>query len=1198
MRSMLQINGFTADYLCLVALLTAVFIFCSREQDNPVISDDGDYKYSVNWNGLDTDTAEILKPYSITIEDTGKDKYYRFEVITEPPVLFKAESDQKNNTRLVFLKPFSGKLSVVATRPNLKKDIYEIDIIVDNPYRITGDTVVGRNVPAKLHISRNDSETIDSTLTVIWDVSSGLLDTISITDRFSLRYENSDTIEVNATICNENGNYQLTPFMVRFEGEAPMIESAFLRDSLRMGEAPVIDIDFSDDDTGAIFFTVFATAHNRLLTSSPQSATGNRVTIICDVPISDTIPTSLSIIARDQSGLISIPKIITDQKILYTIPEVEFMSTSDTVIFQYGDSLQFVASGEADSFLWVIDDSAMIKGTKRNSIELSPIMDTLWHKICVTGINYSFVKGNTDTLVYKAKISKYVLEEVKPIPSEIRIMKWYSWEVRVVDALKRVLGSDSVRYIWSYPEGFRDSLNEDSSALYLFFEDSVRSFSIEVKAIVGNDSSSMDSTLSLIRNVKTRIYQPECYFEIEKDSTLKLNDSVDFRVTVRSPDPDNARIDSVFYKVIQPDTTISESMSADELWGYRFRDKGVHYLIAWAIDSYGVISNYDTLKIEVITEKPVFNPGTIKKTVYARDSVRLTAILDLHPHEISKYFWYLDNDTIFDMETDSNFIEKVFEDTGTFIIKVNCINVLDEYAVKPQVFQVTVLSNNPVIKEVIKPDIVYINETYTFRVIAEDVGKNKGIAQYLYSHDGENYTPMTDSTLNLSYSTSGWKRIYFKVIDSLNLQSQSYLDSVLVRSAIPVIDSVSVQYPEDSLYVNDSFNLVVHASDTNGTVNQVFVSWDGDNKAEDSCTLTPPVKESTTSFGYRFDTSSAGERTIRVWVIDNDNQSSLIYDKKVYVSKGSPVISGFSPGEVWVNDTNKLALKTTDANGSIVKRWVDWDADGAWDDSSTVTDTFINFWDTIYGDTIIVVNTSVMDNDSIVTSKTCSILVKMGRPVLSGANFGDSIQWKPAATDIDLDTMFYIKKGLDVPIIVNATDSNGRIVEFYWELDTNGNIAGPTTLPVWIANSLQGNVARNIRVWGKDDDSINAIPLTFVVFPDEPPPEPDISFERLDSLQIKLVWRYEDTKDRQNTQYAITLGTSATNCTDTLVGFSKGTSSYFTKIGEFYSYTFKPADKGYSTTFYFMVIARDERNSISKSGEKGLMVVYPGSPGE
>ena len=73
--------------------------------------------------------------------------------------------------------------------------------------------------------------------------------------------------------------------------------------------------------------------------------------------------------------------------------------------------------------------------------------------------------------------------------------------------------------------------------------------------------------------------------------------------------------------------------------------------------------------------------------------------------------------------------------------------------------------------------------------------------------------------------------------------------------------------------------------------------------------------------------------------------------------------------------TQKLALKTTDANGSIVKRWVDWNADGAWDDSSTVTDTFIYFWDTTFGDKIIVVNTSVMDNDSIVTSKTCSILV-------------------------------------------------------------------------------------------------------------------------------------------------------------------------------------------------------------------------------
>jgi len=1193
MRNTLQITRFKIGYLCLTALLAALFIVCNQVYDNPVSSKyPGEYNCSIEWGELDTGTIEILKSYSVTVKDTGKDKYYQFDLITEPPVLFKHESDQKNSIRLVFLEPFSGKLSVVATRPNLKKDFYGRNISVINPYTISGDTVAGKNVPAKLQVRRTDLLKIDSSLTVIWHISSVPFDTASVSDHFFLNHDGHDTINVNATIYSEDGSYKLKPFMVRFQGEAPVIESVFLRDLLRLGEEPVIEVDFSDDDTGMVSFTVYSNAQKQFLTSTAQSATGKHITIICDVPISDTTPTSLSVLATDKNGLVSLPKIIADQKILYTIPEVEFMSASDTVYFQYGESPHFMASGEADSFLWVIDDGAMIKGTKENTIELSPIKDTLWHKICLTGVNYSFINGNTDTLIYKAKVSKYILEEVNPFPSEIRIRKWYSWEVRTIDALKRVINSDSIRYVWTYPEGFRDSLNEDSSALYLFFEDSVRSFSIEVKAIVGNDSSSMDSTLSLIRNVKTRIYQPECYFEIEKDSTLKLNDSVDFRVTVRSPDPDNARIDSVFYKVIQPDTTISESMSADELWGYRFRDKGVHYLIAWAIDSYGVISNYDTLKIEVITEKPVFNPGTIKKTVYAGDTVRLTASLDPHPHQISRYFWYLDNDTVIDLETETNFIEKVFPDTGFFTIKVNCVNVLGEYAVKPQTLYINVLPNNPTIKNVIHPETVFINDTCTFRVVAEDVGKNKGIVLYLYSDKGVDYYQIDHNILNMVYDKPGWKYIYFKAMDSLYQYSQPYFDSVLVRAGDPVIDSISVLHSEKSLYVNDSFFLVVYASDTNGTVNQVFVSWDGNGTAEDSCTLISPAKACSVSFNHRFDTSSAGERTIRVWVIDDDKRT-MYYDKKVYVDKGTPVINGFSSPEVWVNDINKLSLNSTD-NGSIIKRWVDWNNNGVWDDSSTVTDTFSFSWDTTFGEKLVTVNTMVMDDDLIITSKICSVLVKMGRPVLSGANFGDSIQWKKGATETALDTMFYVARSEYTPIMINATDVNGKYMEFYWDMDANNIIDdGPTASSKLVVRYLQKNVARTMRVWGKDDDSIKSIPLTFVVFPDEPPPEPQTSFEKLDSLQVKLSWMNEDAKDKQNTQYAILLGSKPDECTDTLIGFTRGTSPLFVKEDEWYSYTFRPIDKGYSTTFYFLVIAKDERNIISKSfGGRGTTVLY------
>lgn len=1200
MRSIRYNIRFKTGYLCLTALLAAVFIFCNQDYDNPVSSKyDGYYRCYVNWNGLDTDSVEILKSYSITVIDTGKDKYHQFEVITEPPILFKSELDQKKNIKLVFLEPFSGKLSVVATRPNLIKDSYRVNVSIISPYIISGDTVVGRNVPANVYIKRIDSKNIDTAMTLVWDISSVSFDTAPITDLFTLQYDDSDNVKVNATIYNKNGSYKLAPFTVRFQGEAPVIESAFLRDSLRMGEEPVIDVDFSDDDTGTIFFTVYATAHKQFLTSTPQSVTGNRTTIVCDVAVSDTAATSLSIVATDQNGLVSVPKIITDLNVTYIIPEVEFMSTSDTVFFKYGDNPRFIASGEADSFLWVIDNGALTKGTKENSLQTGSIMDTLWHTITLTGINHSFIEGNTATLVYKARITKYALEEVTPFPSEIRTGRWYSWEVRTVDALKREIGSDSVRYLWTYPQGCKDSLNEDNSSLYLFFEDSVKSFSVEVMAIVGNDSSSMDTTVLLIGQVKTRVFQPQCFFDYEKDSTLKLNDSVGFNVTVQSPDPDG-KIDTVFYKVISPDTSIIEAMGADELWGYRFRDKGVHYLIAWAVDSYGVKSNFDTLKIGVTTDKPVFNPEILKMTVYTKDTVVLTASIDPHPHKISKYFWYLDSDTVIDSETDTNFIEKVFQDTGTYTIKVNCVNVVDDYVAKPLIITVTVCSNNPVIKNVIHPDTVFINDSCKFSVIAEDVGKNAGIVLYAYSFDRNNFYPMKESRFDTVYSTAGWKRIYFQVIDDLNLRSQPYPDSVLVRSAIPVIDSVNIEYSEDFLkvndtfYVNDIFNLNVFASDTNGVVEKVFVSWDDDDIEMDSIIFSSPEKVLWAGFSHMFDTNSVGKRTLKVWAFDDDKQKSVVLNKEIYVFKGAPVIEGFSPKELWVNDSNTITLKSTDPNGVIIRLWVDWGSTGVWDNSSLLEGvSFPFFRDTTFGDKHIIFNTKVMDNDFLVTTKLCSILVKMGRPVISGENFGDSIQWVKATTT-GLDTMFYIQKFVGVPIMIKATDDNGTIKEIYWDLDADGTINEVTNSPKWVNNSLQKNYPRQMRVWGKDDDSINAIPLTFVVFPDEPPPVPDVASEKLNNSEIKILWRNEDAKDGQGTKYAIVLGNSSTTCTDTLVDFNKGNSSHFTKNGEWYSYTFKPTDKGYNTTFSFLVIAKDDRNSISESMEgRGTTVLYP-----
>ncbi len=1122
MRKISQITLVTTVFLCLTASMAALFLHCNQTYDNPVSSKyEGDYKCTVNWNGLNEKPHEILKSYTFTISDTGKDKYYKFEVTTEPAISFKSESDKQNRVKISFLEPFTGKLTVVAIRPNLEKDYYGTSVSVINPYVISGDTMVGKNVPAALFISRVDSEKPDTHFSVIWDTSSVPFDTASVLDKVNLGYGSRNSVKINAIIFTEAGSYKIGPFTVRFEGEAPEIGYVRLIDSLRMGEFPQIEVQFTDDDTGMVFFSVYASAHNKLLTSSPFSATGGNTVIICDVAVSDTAVTSLSIVATDKNGLASIPKTIPDLHVQYTIPEVEFLNTSDTVYFKHGDSPRFIASGVADSFLWVIDDNVLVMGTKENSVKLNPIMDTLWHTISLTGVNYTFVKGNTDKITYKAKISKYTLEEVKPFPSEIRIRKWFSWEVRTLDALKRNVNSDSVRYVWSYPQSCRDSMNEDGSSLYLFFEDSVKSSQIEVMAIVGSDSSFMDTTVPLFREVTTRKYKPKCVFDLQNDSTVKFNDSVSFKVTMKFTDPDGGLIDTVFYKVVSPVVAFTEKRNANDVWGYRFREKGSHYLITWAADSYNVKSDYDTLKIDVITDKPVFNPGTVKKTVYAKDSVRLIATIDTHPHIIRKYFWYLDEDSIVDQETDNNFIDKVFEETGTYKIRVDCVNILNDSAAKPLEITVTVSPNNPVIKKVSYSKPVYINDKCTLTVKAEDYGKNKGIVQYQYSTDAVTFYPMSDSTLDTVFNTPGKKLLYFKVMDNLNLLSDVYCDSVEVRRGIPVIDSVNVKYSGDSLYVKDAFKLKISASDTNGTVSSVFISWNGDTIAEDSVIFIEAAKACTASFGHQFDTNQSGERNVKVWTVDDDNQRSVFYDKKILVSKGAPVVKEVSPAVAWVVKPTKFSIKATDPNSDSVKiKEIKFEPNGPW--IMFTTDTVSYAFDTFAaGQKKIWVR--VTDDDFISTTSEHIILVNMGRPVVGKSNDNENlkIRWFAGTPDTMIYTYSFNEHISNIS--VNAYDINGgKCSQYKWTIFFGGTIQAKTTDTNILQTFIEKHTYARMSVTVLDDDGIPSFPYDFFVFPDEAPPEPTTFQNTISGDSVVLMWgKKVDSYDSMETKVQI-----------------------------------------------------------------------------
>jgi hypothetical protein len=180
---------------------------------------------------------------------------------------------------------------------------------------------------------------------------------------------------------------------------------------------------------------------------------------------------------------------------------------------------------------------------------------------------------------------------------------------------------------------------------------------------------------------------------------------------------------------------------------------------------------------------------------------------------------------------------------------------------------------------------------------------------------------------------------------------------------------------------------------------------------------------------------------------------------------------------------------------------------------------------------------------------------------------------------------------------VNSYDTNGvnqQPVRFYW----NDNQGWTDTTTIDSASYqfrlADINHATRFTIGAKDDDSL-LTQKDFWVIADSAPPAPSATFMEPGNAQVQIKFKNLDVIDDSLTNFAIVLGSSANNLSDTLVNFTQAKASTFVKASGWFTYTFDPsATKGYTTDFYFMVIARDSRGSISRSnGGLGMLVSYP-----
>ncbi len=444
---------------------------------------------------------------------------------------------------------------------------------------------------------------------------------------------------------------------------------------------------------------------------------------------------------------------------------------------------------------------------------------------------------------------------------------------------------------------------------------------------------------------------------------------------------------------------------------------------------------------------------------------------------------------------------------------------------------ITVKQCLPVIDS-ISPDSCFIYDSTTITINADDNDLN--LLQYYISYKDDSNFQITNRSFKHSFTESGWNILFTKVTDP-DGQSVTRRDSVYVKKGAPIVKSITFDTAE--CYVKKQINFTITASDINGRVDTVYVSFDGDSIAEFK--ITQRVNDSLFKCSYSYPKESFGTKTICYWAIDEDKIISEIKNTTVAIKKGSPRYMGMvlsDTSKYWAKYDLPFNFNCID-NGTIQKVVVNW-GDGTAAQpilpnkikAAGVPDTLTashNF--AIPKDSTYKISITVFDNDTIDSTFYDSVKIKSGLPVITVPKNGDTL---------------FVRKS---PVLEKCTlnvicsDPNDKIVKYFWFIndsipDTTKQSASITTTPnkdlivegSGFVNQIYGNQKSSLLI----KDSIgNVAKATFYLYLDGPPIAPTIIIPRNDSAYfyrdtatmdtVVFEWYGTDIYDSVNTEYKV-----------------------------------------------------------------------------
>jgi hypothetical protein len=185
------------------------------------------------------------------------------------------------------------------------------------------------------------------------------------------------------------------------------------------------------------------------------------------------------------------------------------------------------------------------------------------------------------------------------------------------------------------------------------------------------------------------------------------------------------------------------------------------------------------------------------------------------------------------------------------------------------------------------------------------------------------------------------------------------------------------------------------------------------------------------------------------------------------------------------------------------------------------------------------------------------------------------------------------------PIHINSFDTNGvnqKPVRFYWQGSGQPFDSSQADQPaifrktntdtvMWTFPNLgTTNQSRTLWIAGRDDDGLLGGRMSgtpFVVFADSAPPAPVTTSDPVTGGR-KISWSGKDSKDGNATLYKIIIkkGANPDESVDIVSDFKAG--SLYASGGLYdFSYNYLQTGAG---IYYYQVIAKDARGSISRSG--------------